>query len=166
MLRKIMIALAATTFMGAMVAATTADARSRGGPGGGGFSGGGFSGGGGMRSFSGGGGMRSFSGGGGIRMGSFSGGHRGGFIGHRGFSGHRSFAGHRGFIGHRHVVGHRHFHGHHRFVRHRFHHSFAAVPFFVGASYYYDDPCWEVRYTSWGPTYVNVCGYDYGYYHY
>ena len=59
MLRKMMIALVATTFMGAMAASTTADARM----GGGGFRGGGMHiGGGGVRSFSGGGFRTGFAG--------------------------------------------------------------------------------------------------------
>lgn len=160
MLRKILITLAATTFMGAMAASTTADARS-GGPGGGGMRMGGggmhMGGGGGMRGFSG-GGMR----GGGMHMG--GGGFRsGGFAGPRNFAVNRGFVGHRNFVSSHRFVGSRHFAGH-RFAR--FHHrrSFAAVPFFVGgafaSSYYYDDPCWVVQYTQWGPTYVNTCGYD------
>jgi hypothetical protein len=146
MLRKFMIALAATTFMGAMAVATTADARS-GGHGGGGHGGHGGRGGG---MHMGGGGMH--MGGSGMRMGSM-----------RGFSsGPRNFAFNRGSVGHRNFVGSRHFAGH------RFHRrSFAAVPFFVGGAYaydnYYDDGCWALQYTRWGATYVNVCGYDYGY---
>jgi hypothetical protein len=166
MLRKIMIALAATTFVGAMVASTTADARMGGGGGmrgggfGGGFRGGGFHGGG----FHGGGFRGGFAGGG-FRGGMT--GFRGGFVGGRpmafrgGFARPMAFRG--GFAP--------------RFNRfafaprfHRFHHrrfGFAAVPFVVGASYYpyyssyYDDPCLVVRYTPWGPRYVNVCGYGY-----
>jgi hypothetical protein len=79
--------------------------------------------------------------GGGFRGAAFHGGFRGGFVGPR-------FA-HHGFV-------------HHRFARfHHFHHrrfAFAAVPFFVGAPYY-DDSCWVVRYTHWGPRRVYVCGY-------
>jgi hypothetical protein len=67
MLRKMMIALAAVTFVGTMVASDTVDAR--------GFGGGGFHGG------FGGGGFRSGFVGGGFR----SAGIRGGFIGHPGF---------------------------------------------------------------------------------
>jgi hypothetical protein len=104
-----------------------------------------------------GGGMRSFSGGArfagsGIRSGNF--------VGSRNFAVNRGFVGSRKFSGHR-FIGNRHFAGR------RFHRSFAAVPFFVGGAYaydnYYDDGCLAVQYTQWGPTYVNVCGYDYGY---
>jgi hypothetical protein len=126
MLRKMMIALVATTFMGALAASTTADARM----GGGGFRGGGMHmGGGGMRSFSG-GGMRSFSGGG----------FRTGFAGPRfrtaGFVG-------RPFIGPRHFAFRQAFAP--RFNRfafarvNRFHHrrfAFAAVPFVAGVGLY------------------------------
>jgi hypothetical protein len=153
MVRKMMIALAATTFVGAMVAASTADAQR----GGGGFRGGGMSmGGGGFRGGFAGGGFRGGLAGGGFRSGNFGGfraahvgGFRGGFV-RPGFR--------HGFVGHR-FVGHRF--GHRRF--------FAAAPFFVGASLYpyyayssyYDDPCWVVRYTPWGYRTVYVCGYDY-----
>jgi hypothetical protein len=143
MLRKMMIALVATTFMGALAASTTADARM----GGGGFRGGGMHmGGGGMRGFSG-GGMRSFSGGG-FRTG-FAGPHfrTAGFVG-RPFIGPRHFAFHPGFA---------------RF--HRFHHrrfAFAAVPFAVGVGVY-GGSCWRWRPTPWGWQRVWVCGNDYGY---
>jgi hypothetical protein len=94
-----------------------------------------------------------------MRVGSFSGGKiHSGSIGHRGSIG---FAG-----GHPKFVGHHKSVGHHKFVGHRFHHGRKAVfaaPFFAGAAFasYYDDPCWELRYTPWGATYVDVCGYDY-----
>jgi hypothetical protein len=85
------------------------------------------------------------------RMGGF---HGGGFHG----GGFRGAAFRGGFIGPR-VASHRFAHPH--FARfNRFHHrrfAFAAVPIFVGASYY--DPCWVVRYTPWGPRRVYVCGY-------
>jgi hypothetical protein len=145
MLRKVMIALAATTFIGAMAASTTADARM----GGGGFRGGGMHmGGGGMRGFSG-GGMRSFSGGG---MRSFSG---GGF--RSGFAGPRFRS--AGFVG-RPFIGQRHFAFRPGFNR-RF--AFAAVPFAVGV---YGSSCWRWRPGPWGWQRVWVCGYDdsYGYY--
>ena len=137
MLRRIMIALASVIFVGAMAVSTTAEARKGGGFGGGGMRGGGFH-------------------GGGFHRGGFHGGgfHRGGFAGSRFAS--RSHVFHHGF-----ARGHR-FH-HRPFFAKRFHHrrfAFAAVPFAVGASYY-DDPCWRVRYTYWGPRYVNVCGYGY-----
>jgi hypothetical protein len=167
MLRKMMIALVATTFMGAMAASTTADARMGGGGRGGGmhmggggmrgFSGGGMRGfsGGGMRSFSG-GGMRSFSGGG---MRSFSG---GGF--RTGFAGPRFRT--AGFVG-RPFIGPRHFAFRPGFARFdRFHHrrfAFAAVPLAVGVRVY-GGSCWRWRPTPWGWQRVWVCGYDYGYY--
>jgi hypothetical protein len=132
MLRKTMIALGSVIFLGAMAASTTAEARM------GGFRGGGFHG----------GGFRGAAFHGGFRGAGF----RGGFVGSR-------FAGHPRFFHHR-FAGHPRFF-HHRFARfHRFHHrrfAFAAVPVFVGASYY--DPCWVVRYTPWGPRRVYVCGY-------
>ena len=155
MLRKMMIALVATTFMGAMAAATTADARM----GGGGFRGGGMHiGGGGMRGFSG-GGMRGFSGGG---MRGFSGG------GMRSFSGggfRTGFAGPRfrtaGFVG-RPFVGPRHFAFRPGFARFdRFHHrrfAFAAVPFAVGGSMAARAGVGDR--TPWGWQRVWVCGYD------
>ena len=131
MLRRIMIVLAGVAFLGAMAVATTAEARR----------GGGF--------------------GGGMRAGGFHGGgfHRGGFAGAR-FAGAR-FASHGHFARPGFARVHR-FHNR-PFFAHRFHHrrfAFAAAPFFVGASYY-DDPCWAVRYSYWGPRYVNVCGYGY-----
>src|SRR5499426_864690 len=86
------------------------------------------------------------------RMGGFHGGgfHGGGFHG-GGFRG-GGFHGFRGgFVGPRFAARSHFFH--HRFARfHRFHHrrfAFAAVPVFVGGSYYYDS-CWVVRYTPWG----------------
>jgi hypothetical protein len=159
MLRKIMIMLAGVAFLGAVVLSTTAEAQ-RGG--GGGMRGGGF--GGGMRAGGFGGGMRAGGFGGGMRAGGF---HRGGFVGHRGFVGSR-FASRGHFVRPGfHRFHHRPFFAHrfrHRpFFAHRFHHrrfAFAAVPFVVGASFY-DDPCWVVRYTYWGPRYVNICGYGY-----
>jgi hypothetical protein len=132
MLRRIMIVLAGVIFLGAMAVSTTAEARK----------GGGF--GGGMRA----GGMH----GGGFRGGMT--GFRGGFVGTR-------FASRPHFVRPGFARVHR-FH-HRPFFAKRFHHrrfAFAAVPFVVGASYY-DDPCWVVRYTYWGPRYVNVCGYGY-----
>src|SRR5215207_9239666 len=164
MVRKMMIALAATAFVGAIVVSSTADARSGGGFGGGGFRGGGMHmAGGGFRGGFAGGGFRGahFAGGGfrGARFG--DGGFRGGFAG-AGFRG-AHFGGFRGgFVrpGFRHgFVGNRFAFRHHR--------RFFAAPFFVGASLYpayayssyYDDPCWVVRYTAWGPRAVYVCDY-------
>jgi hypothetical protein len=143
-----MIALVATTFMGAMAASTTVDARMGGGGfrgggmhmGGGGFRGGGMRmGGGGIRGFSG-GGMRHFSGGG----------FRTGFAGPR----FRT----AGFVG-RPFIGPRHFAFRHGFARfNRFHHrrfAFAAVGLGV-----YGGSCWR----WWGGQRVWVCGDDYGNY--
>jgi hypothetical protein len=157
MVRKMMIALAATAFVGAIVVSSTADARSGGGFGGGGFRGGGMHmGGGGFR----GGGMH--MGGGGFRGGFAGGGFRSAHFGGGGFRG-AHFGGFRGgFVrpGFRHgFVGNRFAFRHHR--------RFFAAPFFVGASLYpafayssyYDDPCWVVRYTPWGPRTVYVCDY-------
>jgi hypothetical protein len=145
MLRKMMIALVATTFMGALAASTTADARM----GGGGFRGGGM--------HMGGGGMRSFSGGG----------FRTGFAGPRfrtaGFVG-------RPFIGPRHFAFRQAFAP--RFNRfafarvNRFHHrrfAFAAVLFVAGVGLY-GGSCWSWEPTPWGWQRVWACGYDYGYY--
>jgi hypothetical protein len=169
MLRKIMIALAATAFVGAMAAATTAEAR-MGGFGGGGFHGGGFHGG---------------FGGGGFRGGFAGGGFRGGMTGFRGGFAGRPMAFRGGFAGrpmgfrpgfaprfNRFAFANRRFAFAPRF--HRFHNrrfAFAAAPFIVGAaaypyyySSYYDDGCIVARYTPWGLRYVNVCGYGYGYY--
>src|SRR5215211_3161685 len=153
MVRKMMIALAATAFVGAIVVSSTADARSGGGFAGGGFRGGGMHmAGGGFRGGFAGGGFRGahFAGGGfrgahfgGVRAAHF-GGFRGGFV----RPGFRS-----GFVGHRFAFRH--------------HRRFFAAPFFVGASLYpayayssyYDDPCWVVRYTPWGSRTVYVCDY-------
>jgi hypothetical protein len=134
MLRKMMIALAAVTFVGAMVASDAGDAR---GFGGGGFRGGGF----------GGGGFR----GGGFRGGFGGGGFRGGFVG-GGFRG----AGFRGgFIG-RPGFGPRFGFRNRFFFRNRF--AFAAVPFAVGAGFY-GASCWSWVPTAWGWQRVWVCGY-------
>jgi hypothetical protein len=147
MLRKIMITLAALTFVGAMAASTTADARR-----GGGFHGGGFRG----AAFHGGGFRGGAFHGGGFRGGAF---HGGGFRGSLVGSGFRG-----GFVGPRHFAF-RHGFGprFHRFHRHRF--GFAAVPFVVGAGFY-GASCWRWRPTPWGWQRVWVCGYDYGYYGY
>jgi hypothetical protein len=163
MLRKTMIALVATTFMGALAASTTADARM----GGGGFRGGAVHmGGGGMRGFAG-GGMRSFSGGG---MRSFSGGsfrtviagprfRTAGFV-RRPFIGPRHLAFRQGFAPrlNRFAVAPR--------FNHRFHHrrfAFAAVPFVAGIGLY-GGSCWSWQPTPWGWQRVWACDYDYGYY--
>jgi hypothetical protein len=156
MVHKIIIALAAVTFAGAVAAATTADAR-MGGVGGfrGGIASGGFRGaavGGGFRSAAIGGGFRSAAVGGGFRGAAVGGGFRGGFVGSR------SFAVRPGFTP--------------RFNRfafarfNRFHHrrfAFAAVPFVAGVGLY-GSSCWSWQPTPWGWQRVWACGYDYGYY--
>src|SRR5215470_11473732 len=86
MVRKVIIALAAVTFVGAVAASTTADAR-MGGMGGGGFHGGGFRGGmagGGFRGAA----FRPAVVGGGFRGAAF----RGGFVGARSFAFRPGFA--------------------------------------------------------------------------
>jgi len=147
MVRKIMIALVAVSFAGAIAASTGADARMGGG---GGFHGGGF-----------GGGARGAMTGGGVRAGGFAGGFRGatigGFRGARvggfrgGFVRSRSFALRPGF---RPRFNRFAFGRFHRFRRARF--AFAAAPFVVGVG-----SCWRWRPTPWGWRRVWVCGYDY-----
>jgi hypothetical protein len=139
MVRKAMILLAAISFVGAMVAATAADARGGGfGGGGGGFRGGG-------------GGFA----GGGMRGGFGGGGFRGGLAGPA-FRGALAGPGFRAAGFHRAVVGPR-FARFGRFGRR----GFGFAPFIVGAGLYpwaydydYDYGCWA--YTPWGPRYV--CG--------
>ena len=143
MLRKAMILLAAISFVGAMVAATAADAQR-----GGGFRGGG----GGVRGGGGGfvgGGMRGGFGGGGFRGGLAGPGFRGGLAG----AGFRGAGFRRDFVGPRFA----------RFGRRGF--GFGFAPFFVGAGLYpwaYDYGCWA--YTPWGPRYVCGGWGGYGYY--
>ena len=176
MVRKIMIALAAVIFVGALPASTTANARMGGGGGfhgggGGGFhgamGGGGFRGGmvgGGLRGAAIGGGFRGAAiGGGGFRSAAIGGGFRGpAFRG--GFVGARSFAPRGGFVGARSFAFRRGFAprvNRFAFARfHRFHNRrFFAAPFFAGVGLY-GDACWSWQPTPWGW----VCGYDYGYY--
>jgi hypothetical protein len=133
MLRKTMITLAALTFVGAMTASSTVDARM----GGVGFGGGGFHGG---------------FGGGGFRGGFGGGGFRGGFVGPSRF-------GFRPGIGPRFAFHNRVFFGNRFFPRRRF--AFAAVPFGVGLGFY-GSSCWSWQPTAWGWQRVWVCGYDYG----
>jgi hypothetical protein len=167
-MRKIIIALAAVTFVGTVAASTTADARMGGG---GGFRGGGV--GGGFRGAAIGGGFRGAAMGGGFRAAAVSGGFRGGFVGPRG-GGFRAAAVGAGFRGG--FVGPRHFafrpgfaprFNRFAFARfHRFHHrrfAFAAVPFVTGVGLYAGS-CWSWQPTPWGWQRVWVCGYDYGYY--
>jgi len=87
------------------------------------------------------------------RMGHMGGGFHGGFGGTHFARGGHFAPGARGFH-----PGFAHFHHFHN-VHHR---RFAlAVPFVVGAPYYYGDPCWVVRYTPWGIRRIYVCD---GYY--
>ncbi len=137
MVRKVIIALAAVTFAGAMAAPTPADARM-----GGGFRGGGFHGaaiGGGFR-----GGMV----GGGFRGAAF----RGGFVGSRSFAFRPGFAPR---------VNRFAFARFNRFHHRRF--AFAAVPFVAGVGLY-GGSCWSWQPTPWGWQRVWACDYDYGYY--
>jgi hypothetical protein len=140
MIRKTMIVLAALTFVGAMTASSTGDARAFGG---GGFRAGGF----------GGGGLRGF-GGGGLRTGFAGGAFRGGF-GAPGRFAFRAGIGPRFGFRNRVFVGNRFFPR--RFAR-RF--AFAAVPFGI---YGYGPSCWRWIPTAWGWERTWVCGYDYGY---
>jgi hypothetical protein len=141
MLRKMMIALAAVTFVGAMTVSSTADARMGGGFGGG-FGGGGFRGG--MSGFR--GGFGGGFGGAGFRSGMS--GFRGGFVGPR-FGFHNRF-----FFRPRFGFHNRFFFGP------RF--AFAAVPFGIGVGFY-GTSCWRWRPVPWGWQRVWVCGYDYDY---
>ncbi len=171
MVRKVIIALAAVTFAGAMAVSPTADARMGGGGGGGG--GGGFRGGGG-------GGFHGGMMGGGFRGGMTGGGFRGGMGG--GFSGRMVGGGFRsaivgggfrsaglrsGFVGSRSFAFRPglapRFARFNRFGHRRF--AFAAVPFAVGVGLY-GGSCWSWQPTPWGWQRVWACDYDYGYYGY
>jgi hypothetical protein len=150
MVRKITIALAAVAFAGAIVAATTADAR-MGGGGGMGARGGGFGGGGMRGAVMGGGGVRGAMVGGGVRSAMVGGGVRSAGM-RSAFVGPRSVAFRPGFAQ---PVN--------RFAFNRFHHrrfAFAAVPFAVGVGYY-GGSCWTWQATPWGWRQVWACGYDY-----
>ena len=158
MVRKVIIALAAVTFVGAVAASTTADARMGGG---GGFRGGGFHAaaiGGGFRgaAFRGGvvgGGFRSAAFRGGVVGGGFrSAAFRGGFVGSRSFAFRPGFAPR---------VNRFAFARFNRFHHRRF--AFAAVPFVAGVGLY-GGSCWSWQPTPWGWQRVWACDYDYGYY--
>src|SRR5262245_59179547 len=167
MLRKMMIALAATTFMGALAASTAADARMGGG---GGFRGGGFHGaaiGGGFRGGMVGGGFRGAAFRGGVVGGGFRGAaFRGGVVGggfrsaafRGGFVGSRSFAFRPGFAPRVNRVAFARFN---RFHNRRFF-AFAAAPFVAGVGLY-GASCWSWQPTPWGWQRVWACD-DYGYY--
>ena len=160
MVRKIVIALAAVVFAGAVPASTTVDARMGGG--GGGFHGGGFHGGmggGGFRGGMVGGGFRGAAiGGGGFRSAAIGGGFRGPAF-RSGVVGARSFAVRPGFAPR---VNRFAFSRFHRFRNQRFF-AFAAAPFVAGVGLY-GDTCWTWQPTPWGWQRVWACGYDYGYY--
>jgi hypothetical protein len=136
--------------LGATVALTSAvQARGGGGGMGGGMHGGGM--GGGMHAGGMGGGMHAGGMGGGAHFGAMGGGMR--FGGNR-FAG-ANFAGthfvHQGFPSRSSRFAFRD----HRFFRH---HRFA----FIGAPFLYDDyydDCWRRTWTSYGPQWINVCGY-------
>jgi hypothetical protein len=165
-MRKVIIALAAVTFAGAMAVSPIADAR-MGGGGGGGFRGGG----GGFHGGTMGGGFRGGIGGG-VRAGMMGGGFRGGLVG-RGFRGGMVGGGFRsaglrsGFVGSRSFAFRPGFAP--RFARfNRFGHrrfAFAAVPFAVGVGLY-GGSCWSWQPTPWGWQRVWACDYDYGDYGY
>ena len=154
MIRKTMIALAALSFVGAMTASSTSDARA-------------FGGGGGFRAGSiGGGGFRGI-GGGGLRAGFAGSAFRGGLVapGRLAFRpgigprfGIRSGIGPRFGFRNRVFFANRFFPR--RFAR-RF--AFAAVPFGI---YGYGASCWRWVPTAWGWERTWVCGYDYGYGYY
>jgi hypothetical protein len=151
MVRKVIIALAAVTFTGAMAVSSTADARMGGG--GGGFRGGG---GGGFHGGMMGGGFRGGMGGG-FRGGLVGGGFRSAMVG----GGFRSAGLRSGFVGSRSFAPR--FARFNRFGHRRF--AFAAVPFAVGVGLY-GGSCWSWQPTPWGWQRVWACDYDYGYYGY
>ena len=158
MVRKVIIALAAVTFVGAVAASATADARM------GGMGGGGFRGGGGFHAAGIGGGFRGGMMGGGFRGAAF----RGGMVGggfrsaafRHGFVGSRSFAFRPGFAPRAHRFAFARFN---RF-RHRRFFAFAAAPSFVAGVGLYGASCWSWQPTPWGWQRVWACDYDYGYY--
>src|SRR5215467_660772 len=180
MVRKVIIALAAVTFVGAVAASTTANARM------GGMGGGGFRGGGGFHAAGIGGGFRGGMMGGGFRGAAFRGGMVGGGFrsaafrpavvggGFRsaafrgGFVGSRSFAFRPGFAPRVNRVAFARFNNRVAFARfNRFHNrrffAFAAAPFVAGVGLY-GASCWSWQPTPWGWQRVWACGDDYGYY--
>jgi hypothetical protein len=52
------------------------------------------------------------------------------------------------------------FHNHRFFFRHHHRFAFFGAPFIYAASY---DSCWRRVWTDFGPRWVNVCDYGYGY---
>jgi hypothetical protein len=169
MVRKVIIALAAVTFVGAVAASTTADARMGGM--GGGFHGGGFHGGG----FHGGGFHGGGFHGGGFRAAGIGAGFRGGMVGggfrsaafRGGFVGSRSFAFRPGFAPRVNRFAFARFNNRVAFARiNRFHNrrffAFAAAPFVAGVGLY-GASCWSWQPTPWGWQRVWACD-DYGYY--
>ena len=193
MVRKVIIALAAVAFVGAVVASTTVDARM------GGMGGGGFRGGGGFHAAGIGGGFRGGMAGGGFRGAAFRGGMvGGGFRGaafrpgvvgggfrsgafrpavvgggfrsaafRGGFVGSRSFAFRPGFAPRVNRFAFARFHNRFAFARfNRFHHRrfFAfAAAPFVAGVGLYGASCWSWQPTPWGWQRVWACD-DYGYY--
>ena len=193
MVRKVIIALAAVTFVGAVAASATADARM------GGMGGGGFRGGGGFHAAGIGGGFRGGMMGGGFRGAAFRGGMvGGGFRGaafrpamvgggfrsgafrpavvgggfrspafRGGFVGARSFAFRPGFAPRVNRFAFARFHNRFAFARfNRFHHRrfFAfAAAPFVAGVGLYGASCWSWQPTPWGWQRVWACD-DYGYY--
>ena len=193
MVRKVIIALAAVAFVGAVAASTTVDARM------GGMGGGGFRGGGGFHAAGIGGGFRGGMAGGGFRGAAFRGGMVGGGFrsaafrpamvgggfrsgafrpavvggGFRsaafrgGFVGARSFAFRPGFAPRVNRFAFARFHNRFAFARfNRFHHRrfFAfAAAPFVAGVGLYGASCWSWQPTPWGWQRVWACD-DYGYY--
>src|SRR5262249_42197038 len=174
MVRKVIIALAAVAFVGAVAASTTADARM------GGMGGGGFRGGSGFHAAGIGGGFRGGMMGGGFRGAAFRGGMVGGgfrsaafrpavvgggvrraaFRG--GLVGSRSLAFQRGFAPRVNRFAFARFNNRFAFARfNRFHHrrffAFAAAPFVAGVGLY-GASCWSWQPTPWGWQRVWACG--------
>ena len=189
MVRKVIIALAAVAFIGAVAASMTADAQR--GMGGGARGGGGAAAvGGGFRGGMAGGGFRGGMAGGGFRAAAIGGGFRGGAVGggfrgaafrpavvgggfrspafRGGFVGARSFAFRPGFAPRVNRFAFARFHNRFAFARfNRFHHrrffAFAAAPFVAGVGLY-GASCWSWQPTPWGWQRVWACGDGYGYY--
>jgi hypothetical protein len=170
MVREVIIALAAVTFVGAVAASTTANARM------GGMGGGGFRGGGGFHAAGIGGGFRGGMMGGGFRGAAFRGGMVGGGFRSAAFrpavvgGGFRSAAFRGGFVGSRSFafrpgfaprVNRFAFARFNRFHNRRFF-AFAAAPFVAGVGLY-GASCWSWQPTPWGWQRVWACD-DYGYY--
>jgi hypothetical protein len=143
--------------VGATIALTPPASARGGGFGGGGFGGGGMHGGG-MHGGGMGGGMHVGGMGGGMHVGGLGAGARfGGIRGGMRFAGSRFASGHFARPGFSPRFSRFAFRDH-RFFRHRRFNSFAFVGApFLYAGYY--DGCWSRTWTSYGPQWVNVCGY-------